>query len=295
MSDSNSPHFPGGSEKTAAKLVILDECLDIYTTIMDANWKKERWYIDTHAGTGRTVVNESGHHIDGSAILAIENYSDSFDAFYFYEVDSDHFQTLHETLSERFDIEFDVRPTLVEGEDFTVARYDGDPKIVIMQLDSNDGVKFLAGHADPHKHWFVFVDPKGLTAKKDTLDTLIERGNCDILITYQTRGVMRSAAEGADHAHIAVSHTLGDDDWETGGDDEDYVRLFKEKLEENEEIERVVTKKLVSRSDRRNRFDLVFACQNSKVTRIVEEIMTQDRLWEKAAEKMGDRTLGDFL
>lgn len=294
MADVESSHFPGGSQKTAAKLVILDECLDIYTTIMDANWKKERWYVDTHAGTGRTIVTDSGQLIDGSAILAIEKYSESFERFYFYELKPDNFQLLHETLAERFGIEFEVRPTLVDGEDFMVARHYGDPKIVIMQLDSNDGVSFLAEKADPHKHWFVFMDPKGLTAKKETLDTLIDRGNCDILITYQTSGVMRSAAEGAEHAHDAVTRTLGDDGWETGGDDDDYVRQFKEKLEENDEIDRVVTKELVSRSDKRHRFDLVFACQNARVTGIVEEIMTQDGLWEKAAEKMGDTTLDRF-
>lgn len=295
MAESDTPHFSGGSEKTATKLVILEECLDIYTTIMDANWQNERWYVDTHAGTGRTEVTDGGYLIDGSAVLAIEKYADSFDGFYFYELDPDNFQTLHETLADRFGIEFKVRPTLVDGEDFMVARHYGDPEIVIMQLNSNDGVEFLAQNSDVNRHWFVFVDPKGLTAKKSTLDTLIERGNCDILITYQTRGVMRSASDGAVQAHDAVTRTLGDDDWETGGDDDDYVRLFKEKLEENNEIDRVVTKKLVSRSDSRNRFDLVFACQNSRVTEIVGEIMNQDRLWEKAAEKMGDRTFSDFV
>lgn len=287
-------HFSGGSQKTAAKLVILDECLDVYTTIMDANWHKERWYVDTHAGTGRTELDDTGHVIDGSTILALDQYADSFDAFYFYELDSDNFHKLHETLTDRFGLDFEVRETLVDDEDFMVARHDGDPKVVIMQLDSNDGVSFLAQKADPQKHWFTFVDPKGLTAKKDTLDTLIDRGNCDILITYQTRGVMRSAAEGADHAHGAVSRTLGDDDWPTDGDDDDYIRLFKEKLEENDEISRIVTKKLVSQFDKRNRFDLVFACQNEKVTDIVEEIMTQDVLWEKAAKRMGETNLSQF-
>ncbi|MFB6103340.1 MAG: hypothetical protein ABEJ73_12360, partial [Haloplanus sp.] len=77
-------HFSGGSLKTAAKLVILEEYLDAYTTIMDANWENEVWYVDTHAGTGRTVIDEYGTTIDGSAIRAIENYQDSFDGLYVF-------------------------------------------------------------------------------------------------------------------------------------------------------------------------------------------------------------------
>lgn len=75
-------HFDGGNLKTAAKLVILEEYLDVYTTIMNVNWGGEKWYIDTHAGTGRTKLDDLGVTIDGSAIIALDNYTDSFDRFY---------------------------------------------------------------------------------------------------------------------------------------------------------------------------------------------------------------------
>lgn len=289
-------HFDGGDLKTAAKLVILEEYLDVYTTIIDANWRGEKWYVDTHAGTGRTVIDDTGVIIDGSAIIAIENHSDSFDRFYLYELDPDHFDKLVDTLEERFGLEFDVGPVRVDDEDadFRVARCD-DPYIRIMEMDSNDGVRFLANHANDSHHWFTFVDPKGLTAKRSTLDTLIERSNVDILINYQTTGVMRSAAEGAEHAHGAVTRTLGDEDWPNAGSRDDFVEVYREKLEENESISPVKTKKLESPHDRRVRFDLVFACKNSEVRRIMkEEIMDQERLWEKANEKIGQSGLGAF-
>lgn len=284
-------HFDGGDLKTAAKLVILEECLDIYTTIMDANWSYENWYVDTHAGTGRTQVNDGGIHLDGSAIIAIDEYSDSFDRFYFYELDEDHFETLVETLSDEFGLEFDVGPVEVDGEDFLVARTE-DPYIRIMQMDSNDGVSFLAEHAAERHHWFTFIDPKGLTAKRDTLDTLIDRGNMDILLNYQTTGVMRSAA--AEHAHGAVTRTMGDEDWPNAATSDEYVEVYKSKLEENESIAPVKSKELVSPHDRRVRFDLVFACTNSQVRGIVEEIMQQDDLWSKANDKFGQSGLGDW-
>lgn len=87
-------HFSGGDLKTAAKLVILEEYLNVYTTIMDANWDwGGLWYVDTHAGTGKTHIDEKGINIDGSAIRAIEGHQDTFDRFYLYELDEENFST----------------------------------------------------------------------------------------------------------------------------------------------------------------------------------------------------------
>jgi hypothetical protein len=73
-------HFSGASLKTAAKLVVLEETLDIYTKIILNNWPST-WCIDTHAGTGRIAVDDSVT-IDGSALIALENHSDDFERFY---------------------------------------------------------------------------------------------------------------------------------------------------------------------------------------------------------------------
>ncbi|WP_162354513.1 three-Cys-motif partner protein TcmP [Natrialba swarupiae] len=288
-----SNHFSGGDLKTAAKLVILEEYLDVYTTILDSNWEwGGLWYVDTHSGTGKTHIDEKGIDIDGSAIRAIEDYQESFDKFYLYELDEDHFHTLHETLAKRFDLTFDVGPVDTPDEDFLVARCD-DPYIRIMQMDSNEGVSFLADHANNRAHWFTFIDPKGLTAKRSTLDTLLDRGNVDILLNYQTTGVMRSAA--AEHAHGAVRRTMGDDDWPEAGSREEYVQIYKEKLEENKEIQPVLTKGLESPDDKRCRFDLIFACTNDGARSAMESIMDQDTLWEKAHDEFGQSGLGDFF
>jgi three-Cys-motif partner protein len=285
-------HFEGGDLKTAAKLVILEEYLDVYTTIMDANWEGQNWYVDTHAGTGRTVIDDTGVTIDGSAIIALEDYADSFDRFYLYELDPDHFHKLHETISDRLGYEFDVYETPVDDEEFLVARCD-DPYIVIMQMDSNEGVTFLADHANGNPHWMTFVDPKGLTARKSTLDTLIQRSNIDILINYQTTGVFRNVAEGAS-GQGAAARTIGDNDWEDAETRDDFVELFAEKLKENEDLNDVVTKDLVSLNDERVRFDLVFACMHDRAREIMLDIMNQDSLWEKASERVGQAGFGSF-
>lgn len=286
-----SGHFSGASQKTAAKLVVLEETLDIYTTIILSNWRVSPWYIDTHAGTGRTEISDS-ITIDGSAIIALENHAQDFERFYFYELNTDHFHLLHETLSDRFDYEFEVSPVNIDGYDFLVARHE-DPYIRILNQDSNDGVQFLTEHTASDSHWFVFIDPRGLTARRDTLDALIQRGNVDILLNYQSEGPMRSAA--AEHAESAVSRQHGDDDWPDAGSPDEYVEAYKQKLEENEKVAPIISEPFEDPQGDGMRFDLVFACQNDEVTDIIHGRMTQDSLWEKASERTGQSGLSDFV
>lgn len=283
-----SSHFTGGNLKTVAKLLILEWYLEQYVNIMEKNWD-EYWYVDTHAGTGRTEC-DNGKLVDGSAIRVIESYGDKFDRFYFYELNEDHFRTLVETLSNRFGLDFEVIQT---PEGSLLARND-KPYIRILQKDSNEGVSWLTENARSDTHWFTFVDPKGLTVKKSTLDSLIERGNMDILINYQTSGVMRNAAESATHAHGAVTRTLGDDDWPTDGSGDDYVSLYKEALEQNQDWE-VRTKNMQDPRDPSYRFDLVFASANETGVRIMEYIMDErDDLWEKASDELGQSGFSQF-
>lgn len=281
-------HFTGGDVKTPAKLKMLDWYLDRYVPIMENNWSAY-WYIDTHAGTGMTEC-DGGILIDGSTVRVLDQYADNFDKFYFYELSEPHFHTLHETLTERFGYDFDVSETEVPGEDFLVARHE-DPYIRIMQMDFNEGVTFLANVADGNPHWFTFIDPKGLTVRRETLDNLIQRGHMDILINYQTTGVMRNAAEEATHGHDSVTWTIGDSDWPVDGSADDFVNEFVDRLEQNEDWE-VLSKKLEDPLRSSYRFDMVFACASSVGCRIMQGVMDRDDLWDAAYDELGQAGLG---
>lgn len=291
MSNEMSEHFSGGTLKTPAKLIILDWYLKEYVNIMEENWP-EYWYVDTHAGTGKTECG-NGALVDGSAIRVLDNHAEKFHRFYFYELDEGHFHTLHETLRDRFGYDFDVSEARPDDADFLVARHD-DPYIRIMQMDSNEGVSFLAENARSNPHWFTFIDPKGLTAKKSTLDTLIERGNMDILINYQTSGVMRNVPEDAD-GHKAVDRTLGESDWPSDGSEEDYVDLYVDLLEQHSKWT-VRSKNMEDPRDQSYRFDLVFASAHSVAHRIMKYIMEErdDELWKKASKELGQPGLGEW-
>lgn len=294
MSVAESPHFPGGNLKTAAKLLVLEWYLDEYVKIMNKQWYDDIWYVDTHAGTGKTLCT-NGVHIDGSTLRVIRRYGDDFDKFYFYEVDHSSFNTLHETLSNSLDLTFDVSTARIPGEDFLVARCD-DPYVRIMNLDSNEGVSKLASDlAGGDSHWFTFIDPGGLQADKETLDTLIERGNMDILINYQTTGARRNAAEGAIHAHGSVDRTMGSGGWPLGASEEDLVSLYKERLEEHDEWS-VRSKDMTDPNDPTHRFDLVFASAYEVAHRIMNHIMNErNDLWSEAAKELGETGLGRWI
>lgn len=284
-------HFEGANLKTAAKLKILDWYLEKYVRIMENNWD-EYWYVDTHAGTGRTRTDKGGL-IDGSALRVINDYQGKFDRFYLYEVDHNNFETLYETLSAEFDIEFSVREAYPDDVDFEIAKCD-DPEIHIFNTDSNKGVQFLANNSNPGRHWFTFIDPKGLTARKATLDTLIQRGNMDILINYQTSGIFRNAAEAATHSYEAVSQVIGDSDWPTDGSEDDYVDLYCDRLEEHDGWE-VRTKNMDSAENSSYRFDLAFASSNEVGHKIMRYIMEErDDLWSEANKELGQSGLSDF-
>jgi three-Cys-motif partner protein len=282
-------HFEGGDIKTAAKLAVLDDYLKPYIDIIKSNFG-ECWYIDTHAGTGKTYVNDNSL-INGSAIRAIRGYAEDFDGFYLYEFDPDHFEKLHTTLAEEFGIDFDVRPVKDEDSDFLIARCD-DPQIRIMNADSNEGVQWLSRKSSRSRHWFAFVDPQGLTVQKETLDSLIDRGNVDILLNYQTTGVMRNAADGAP-GHSAVEDTMGDRDWNIGMSSEEAVREMEGRLRERGNYD-VTSKKCVSPRDPGYRFDLIFSCANETAISIMDDILECEEFWSKAYDEIGQTGLETF-
>lgn len=124
---SDTEYYSGGGEKTVAKTVILDKYLWSYLSIMKENWGGEKWYVDTHAGTGFTT--EMGVDIPGSALRAL---SHDFDRYYFYEKDPDHFETLVQTIESETNAEFSMGTV---GDRSDPRAYCDDPRICVMNMD----------------------------------------------------------------------------------------------------------------------------------------------------------------
>lgn len=254
-------------DKSIAKLVILQKYLWAYKRIMDNNWKGDQWYVDTHAGTGITELSDYRLNIRGSPIRALDY---DFDAYYLYELDTDHWDSLCGAIEDHLDIELSYS-SLDSGQEYAIR--DSDPRILVFNMDSNEGVDWLIENGHRHKHWFTFVDPEGLNDLEwGLLRKLINRGHTDILYNFQTSGIVRNSTEGAEHAHEALENALGEDVPRNQSQDF-YVKWFREN-----KIEQLgyytASRKMTSRGSSNWRYDLIFSSGNeTAVENVMSDIM----------------------
>jgi len=274
--------FEGSTFKSGAKVTILDEYADIYTDILGSAWPEDLWYIETHAGTG--VIDTGDYEIDGSTITILKNYREDFAGFYFYEKRQEHFEELIQRLEAEFGWTFEVSPLKPTEKNFDVARLE-EPYIRIMNADSNQNAPFLAENSNPERHWLVFIDQAGPTVEMDTIAAFLDRGHMDMLLTFPTTGIHRSA--GSEHSKHVVDNHYGGDDWTEDATMDERVEEFVAKIEERGEYRPVITRELRWPQKPQSRFDLVFASGHPKARKLAKERMQQEEIWDKARERLG--------
>lgn len=263
-------NYSGGGEKTVAKLVILEKYIKAYLSIMNnpENWKGPTWYIDTHSGTGYS--NEFNTPLPGSTLRAL---SHDFDRYYFYEVDPGHYELLIENLEDYLDVEFWRNSSPDEGPPRAGC---DNPKIRVMNDDSNDGVVWLVKQANSYSHWFTFVDPEKFTVTFDLMQTLRRRGNMDILFNFQTDAFFRNASAEAEHSHDLVTEGLGPD-WPIDAGPDELVEYYKQTVFENNGwIAR--SRKMVSEGSNPWRYDLIFSSQSDTADKIMGDIFGSNNI-----------------
>lgn len=263
---SQNDYYSGGGEKTVAKTVILDKYLKSYLSIMKKHWGGEKWYVDTHAGTGFT--NEMGVNIPGSTLRALDH---DFDRYYFYEKEEDHFDLLIETLEQETEASF-LHGTVSGGDDRRA--YCNDPRISVVNMDCNKGVRFLTRHSNSNSHWFTFVDPEKFSVERELMENLCNRGNMDILFNFQTTAFFRNAGDNAEHSHDKVATNLGDN-FPVDGSHDELVNFYKKDVFE-ELGWKSESRKMVSEGSNEWRYDLIFASQNETAVGIIEDIFNSD-------------------
>lgn len=270
-------HYKGGGDKTVAKLVTLEKYVNAYIAIIKEHWGNNPWYIDTHAGTGLVDMEKYGAKVPGSAVRIIENHYDDFGRFYFYESDAESFDALKNTLAEEFELTFD---TWENDAGFLVAK-STDPRIMLFRTNSNEGIQWLSREANPNPHWFVFMDPETVTdLEMEAISAVIDRGNTDVLINFQTTGAHRAA--GWEPSRNAVKRLGGAEPLKDGTLD-DEVLWFRENIEDSTNY-RTVSRKTISETDQGHRFDLVFTSGHEVAINIMSDIMDKSLKKEIAEE-----------
>jgi len=289
-----SQHYSGGGDKTVAKTVILNKYLKPYLSILSAQeWVDQTWYVDTHAGTGFT--HELGVDIPGSALRALNH---NFDRFYYYEKNENHFDLLVETLEDEVGQTFDKGVIDETGDRRAFCE---DPRIMVMNMDCNEGVSWLADKGRQNAHWFTFVDPEKFSVNRDLMEQLCRRGNMDILFNFQTEAFYRNGQEAAEHAHEKMARNLGEDFPRDATEDE-YVEFYQEEVF-GELNWLSASRKMMSTGDNDWRYDLIFASQSDLALDIIGDIYTSDlqndvmaeiRRWRKESDG-GQSGLGSFV
>lgn len=254
-------------DKSIAKLVILQKYLVAYKNILDKHWDGDLWYVDTHAGTGVTQLPDYRLNIKGSPIRALDH---DFDAYYLYEMGEGHWESLCGAIEDHLGINFSYN-SIDSGEEYAI--WDGDPRILVFNMDCNEGVQWLIDNSNHNRHWFSFVDPERLKDLEwDLLQKLINRGNTDILYNFQTSGIVRNSAEGAEHAHDALEGQLGEN-VPRGKSQDFYVNWFRENKIEPLGYH-TASRKMTSRGNSSWRYDLIFASGNeTAVNNVMNDIM----------------------
>lgn len=256
-------------DKSIAKLVILEKYMGAYKNIMRKHWNSDLWYVDTHAGTGVTELSDYRLNIKGSPIRALDF---DFDAYYLYELNEEHWESLCGAIEDHLGVSLNYG-TIESGQKYAIR--DSDPRILVFNMDSNEGVDWLIRQGDNSKHWFTFVDPEGFSVEWDLLQKLITRGYTDILYNFQTEGFVRNSSEGAEHAHDALESALGDD-VPKGKSMDYYVEWFRE-----QQIEplgyHTASRKMTSIGSSEWRYDLIFASGNeTAVDNVMSDIMANE-------------------
>lgn len=273
-------HFSASDLKTAGKLFILKQYLNPYLTIIREYWDYVV-YVDTHAGSGKSTVLDDTVTLRGSALLALdEDTKGGFDEYVFFETNPDRFEKLATTIEDEYGYNL-TREQLSFGSDSYKYALCEDPVIRILQVNSNVGVQIFANQNNSDHHWFTFIDPERLIhLDAETIDSLIARGNMDILINFHTTGVKRAAA--ADQARERAERYTGIEGIPEDLSLEEYAQEYCDELHEANPKWKAIHKPMIDPRNPGYQFDMVFTSANKTARKIVNDIMSDDEFWPRA-------------
>lgn len=280
-----SGHYNASDLKTAGKLYIMEEYLPAYLNIIHEH-RDHIVYVDTHAGTGKSKVLDGSVTLRGSALLALfKETKGGFDEFVLFERDQENFELLAETIESEYGVSFSF-DRLSWGSDSFRYAIDSKSEIAIFQMDSNAGVRYLAFERDRDgHHWFTFVDPERLRdLLRETVDTLIERGEMDLLINFHTTGVKRSVA--GDHSRERAKMYTGIDDLAPGQTLQDYADAYCDHLNQANPGWQAIHKPMEDPLNPNYQFDMVFTSANDTARKIVRQIWNKENFWSEVREYM---------
>jgi len=256
------------ADHSEIKQSILSSYIEVFSKSMKNKWK-HRNYIDLFAGPGLCYNSKQGKEIFGSPLLALKA-KDPFTSLHLVELDS----RILEILKKRLDIH---RP---KSSTIEIYLYNGDCNEEIDNVIENLSRDWSLSLA--------FIDPEGFELEFETLRKLVDTRRVDLIINFQTSGVLRNIKRGWRNPHSRLddlvpgwrelfSHPIVDHKEATL----EVLNLFKRKLEElgYREIKDENQIPVYSSSTQQKLYDLIFACRHP----------LGEKFWKAVARKAAQR------
>lgn len=189
-----------GHPWSIVKLVLLGQWAYVYTAILK-NWHGGIRYVDLLAGSGTTLIQETGDVVKGSPFAVKEYAFKPFDDYVLVERDEERYKALVQNAKLLGNISMPLR---------------GDCNRFVEQIFANQNC-----------HNLVFVDMEGFDVTWESMVRIIN-SKSDIVINFPTSSYERTKA--LENQHV-LDKFFGDHTWaEKANDREDCLRLYMDKL-----------------------------------------------------------------
>jgi three-Cys-motif partner protein len=179
------------------KLDIIREYAHAYSTVLSAQPSLYHVYIDAFAGAGVHVSKDSGGHVAGSPLNALQT-EPPFREYHFIDLDGGKVDFLRELTGDRPDVHF----------------YEGDCNRILLE-DVFPKVRF-----EQFRRGLCLLDPYALDLRWEVIDAAAELGTIDLFLNFpimdMNRNVFWRNPAGVDPSDVARMNTFwGDESWRT--------------------------------------------------------------------------------
>jgi three-Cys-motif partner protein len=243
-------HYPGHTW-SLAKLALLGAWAYVYTSILK-DWKIR--YVDLLAGSGTTIVKETGDIIYGSSLFVKESAFREFDDYILIESNTKKYNALLENAKQLGNI--------------------SPPK----KGDCNKFIKEIFSNLEFHN--LVFIDMQGWDLTWENMEAIV-KSRSDIIINFPTSSFDRTKA-------LTESQVLnvffGDSSWfDKALTREDFVNLYMGKLAttfHNLRLKEPYIEK-IRVGNTTYFYDMILLCKQGKYVDVWGEYLKSKWDWEK--------------
>lgn len=249
----DSEPFNIGHHWSVAKLLLLGQWADVYSTIIKS-WFRSYRFVDLLAGAGRTRIEESKGKLIKGSVFVVDTFAQNYPFSKYVLVEND--MEKYEALKRR---------TSVFGE-----------RCEVIPKDCNKVVEKI--FAEYTGHNLVFVDNQGFNVSWKSIEAIMHV-KADMIINYPTAMFERVAGDPKSSGKL--DDFFGGSSWQTAKFDRKYsVRIYMDNLKRAfEEIKRQLTRRNVQAyvdnirlGDKAFFYDVILVCKAGDYTNVWERM-----------------------